>query len=177
MIIWITGLSGAGKTTVSQIIMRTLKPVMPELGLVDGDVVRDVFANDLDYSEPSRVAQIKRIQSLAKVMDSQDFVVIVAALYSHPDLLAWNRANYSDYFEVYLDASLDLVRSRDPKGLYAKADAGQMKHVVGVDIPWHRPTSSDLTIVASNGESPEAVASKVIADVPRLALAKSLLDS
>jgi len=142
---------------------------MPELGLVDGDVVRDVFANDLDYSEPSRMRQIKRIQSLVKVMDAQEFVVLVAALYSHPDLLAWNRANYSSYFEVYLEATLDLVRARDPKGLYAKADAGEMEHVVGIDVPWHVPLNPDMTIFASNEETPDAVARRIIAAVPRLA--------
>jgi adenylylsulfate kinase-like enzyme len=171
MIIWMTGISGAGKTTICEAILRKLKPAMPELGLVDGDVVRDVFSNDLDYSEPSRMRQIKRIQSLAKVMDGQGFVVLVAALYSHPELLAWNRANYSSYFEVYLDASLELVRARDPKGLYAKADAGEMEHVVGIDVPWHTPSHPDLTITASNDETPDAVARRIIAAVPRLAAA------
>lgn len=169
MVIWMTGLSGAGKTTVCETIVRLLKPSIPELGLVDGDVVRDVFGNDLDYSEPSRVRQIKRIQSLAKVMDEQKFVILVAALYSHPNLLRWNRANFSSYFEVYLNASLDLVRSRDPKGLYAKADSGEMKHVVGIDVPWHAPLTPDLTIRASNDVTPEAVARQVIIAVPRLA--------
>jgi len=164
-----TGISGAGKTTICEAIVGLLKPVMPELGLVDGDVVREVFANDLDYSERSRIRQIQRIQSLAKVMDAQDFVVLVAALYSHPNLLAWNRENYSSYFEVYLDASMELVRARDPKGLYAKADAGLMEHVVGIDVPWHPPLNSDLTIKASNEETPEAVARRVIEAVPRLA--------
>ena len=102
-------------------------------------------------------------------MDAQDFVVLVAALYSHPNLLAWNRENYSSYFEVYLDASMELVRARDPKGLYAKADAGLMEHVVGIDVPWHPPLNSDLTIKASNEETPEAVARRVIEAVPRLA--------
>jgi len=168
-----TGLSGAGKTTISQVIMRQLKPLIPELGLVDGDVVRDVFSNDLDYTEPSRMRQIKRIQSLAKVMDAQDFVVIVAALYSHPDLLAWNRKNFSEYFEVYLDASLDLVRSRDPKGLYAKADSGRMKHVVGIDVPWHEPANPDLTVIASNAETPEDIARRIVQSIPRLSAALS----
>ena len=168
MVIWMTGLSGAGKTTICESILRKLKPTMPQLGLVDGDVVRDVFGNDLDYSEPSRHKQIKRIQSLAKVMDDQDFVVLVAALYSHPDLLNWNRANFSDYFEIYLDASLDLVRSRDPKGLYAKVDAGQMDHVVGIDITWRVPETPDLRIRATNKETPEALAQQVIAAVPCL---------
>jgi adenylylsulfate kinase len=68
MIIWMTGISGAGKTTICESVVHMLKPAMPELRLVDGDMVRDVFAKDLDYSGPSRMLQIKRIQSLAKVM-------------------------------------------------------------------------------------------------------------
>jgi len=165
VVIWITGISAAGKTTICDAIWAKIKPKLPHLTVLDGDVVRDVFGNDLGYKEESRVKQIQRIQSLAKMMSDQGLIVLVAALYSHPDLLRWNRENLTNYLEVYLDAPLDLVKSRDPKGLYAKVAAGEMKDVVGIDIPWHAPQSPDIKIDALTGESPDEVADKIIKSI------------
>src|SRR5580698_9930829 len=116
MIIWVTGISGAGKTTLCLALQRILKPKLPELVLLDGDVIRDIFGNDLGFAEADRKRQIARIQSIARELDRQDLVVLVAALYSHPSLLEWNRNNFPSYFEIYLEASISLVSSRDPKG-------------------------------------------------------------
>ncbi len=171
MVIWITGLSGAGKTTLSDALARLVKPRLPEFVQVDGDVVRAMVGQETDYSESARVQQIKRLQTLADYLSRQNMVVAVAALYAHPDLLAWNRANFTDYFEVYIDAPLDTVRTRDVKGLYAKAARGEMKHVVGLDIPWHAPKGADLVIDARGSETPEASALRVARAVPRLATA------
>jgi adenylyl-sulfate kinase len=171
MVIWITGLSGAGKTTLSTALVDLLKPRMPELVLIDGDAVRAMFGETLDYSEASRTIQIKRLQALAQYLSRQGLVVIVAALYAHPDLLAWNRRNFPAYFEVYIEAPLDLVRARDPKGLYKKAARGEMADVVGIDIPWHAPERPDMVIDARSREAPETIARRLARAVPRLATA------
>ena len=168
MLIWVTGLSGSGKSTLCQAVYGQLKEDRPELVLLDGDAIRAVFCNDLGYEEADRVTQIRRIQGLGKELVDQGLSVIVAALYSHPDLLAWNRANVSRYFEVYLRASLDAVNARDSKGLYAGAASGATPHVVGVDIPWREPLSPDLVIDTDVFQKPEALASRVIAAVPWL---------
>jgi len=162
VVIWITGISGAGKSTLCNEIYRQLKPGVPELVLLDGDVVRAAFGNDLGYREADRKVQIKRIQNIAKMLSDQGLVVLVAALYAHPELLAWNRRHIGDYFEVYLKASLDTVRRRDPKGLYAAAAAGTMPHVVGVDIPWHAPDSPDMVVDMNQPDSIETIAARVL---------------
>lgn len=162
MVIWATGISGAGKTTLCDAIWRILKPKMPQLVSLDGDALRDLFGNDLSYKEPDRVRQIHRIQGMAKFLADQGQTVLVGALYAHPDLLKWNRENLVNYFEVYIDAPLSVVKARDPKGLYAKVDEGNMKDVVGIDIPWHAPKNPDLVFNPSDGLSPEEMAQKVI---------------
>ncbi|MEE2722146.1 MAG: adenylyl-sulfate kinase [Pseudomonadota bacterium] len=168
MIIWSTGLSGSGKSTLCDALTKLLKPSIPELVLLDGDVVREAFGGDLGYREQDRVIQIKRLQALAQALSKQNLVVLVAALYSHPDLLVWNRKNMSLYFEVYLDAPLELVQKRDPKGLYAKAAAGQMTDVVGLDIPWHEPVSPDLRIDMTVEADPDTHARTIIENCPGL---------
>jgi len=169
MVIWITGLSGSGKTSLSNALFRLLKPRVPELVLLDGDTIRAVFAHDLGYREQDRVIQIKRLQKIAKVLSEQQLVVIVAALYSHPDLFAWNRENFQNYFEIYLEISLDTARRRDTKGLYAPGASPEGANVVGIDIPWHAPLNPDLVIDANKPVSPNTLARQVAASIPKLA--------
>lgn len=167
MVIWLTGLSGSGKTTICREIIALAKARMPELVVLDGDVIRELYGNDLDYTEPSRHKQIGRLRALAKFLSSQGQVVLVAALYSHPDLLAENRRVLPEYFEVYVRASLDLVSSRDTKGLYAGAAKGSIKNVVGVDIPWRAPEKPDLVLDSDAGLSPAEMAHVILSRVGR----------
>jgi cytidine diphosphoramidate kinase len=164
MVIWITGLSGAGKTTLCRAVLSILKPAMPELVHVDGDAVRELFGSDLSFVEADRVKQIKRIQAMALFLNAEELVVMVAALYASPELLNANREMFSDYFEVYVKAPMDLLSNRNSKGLY---DNGT-KNVVGVDIPWHEPVRPDLTLGANLGASPEEMAVQLIDAIPRL---------
>jgi len=154
MIIWVTGLSGAGKTTICRKIYGEIKPRIPNTVLLDGDIVRGAFG-DLTHSEEDRVIQVSRLRAMCQILSDQGIIVIVAVLYAHPDLLAWNRENLNDYFEVHLDASLNTVRDRDPKGLYAKAERGEMPDVVGLDIPWHPPQEPDLIIDGDGSLTPD----------------------
>lgn len=171
MVIWLCGLSAAGKTTLCQAIVGLVQPRLRNLVVLDGDVVREAMGHDLSYVEADRKIQIQRLQRMAKVFSEQGLVVIVAALYSHPELLTWNRENIRDYFEIYIDATLDLLRRRDPKGLYAKAFAGKMPNVVGVDIPWHPPEWPDLVIDAATKATPDELARRIAAHIPVLARA------
>jgi len=168
MVIWITGISGAGKSTVCEAIIQMAKPYVPEMVWLDGDVVREIFGDNLGHTEPDRMRQIQRIQRLAKELDAQGMVVLVAALYAHPDLLSWNRENFESYAEIYRDAPLELVRKRDPKGLYAKVQTGEVEHVVGIDIPWHAPENSTLTVQMTDSESPDSIARRIVEVTPVL---------
>ena len=168
MVIWVTGLSGSGKTTLCTALGALLKPWLPQLIKLDGDEIRAAFGNDLGHTEPDRVRQIQRIQRMAKMLADQQMVVLVAALYSHPDVFAWNRANLPGYFEIYLEADIDFLSRRDSKGLYGTAQRGELSNVVGLDIAWHAPDRADLVIAAAAAKSPELLAADVIRAIPGL---------
>jgi len=168
MVIWLTGLSGSGKTTLALVLWKLLKQRLPEVILLDGDGIREAFKNDLGYREEDRVRQVDRIQKIVKLLASQHLIVIVTVVYSHPDLLAWNRKNLPSYFEIYLKAALETVRGRDPKGLYARAKSGECRDIVGLDIPWKVPQHPDLILDMDHPEDPETLAERVIAAVPGL---------
>ncbi len=162
MIIWITGLSGSGKTTIAKGLINRLKARIKNLVNVDGDIIRDLFGNDLGFDINSRIKQIKRIQKLCMFLQKQNLIVIVSALYSNNDLLIWNRKNFKNYYEIYLEASLDLLKTRDVKGLYAKFSKGLEKNIVGIDIPWNTPKLYDLKINMDIWEEPDITVKKII---------------
>ena len=146
-----------------------LKPLLPELVLLDGDAIRESLSTDLGFDEADRIRQIGRVQRLAKLLSSQGLVVLVAVVYANPQLLAWNREQIPDYTEVLIDAPIEMVRGRDPKGLYARVSRAETRDVVGVDLPWNRPEHADVVI---DPQTPAEEAAATIAKaVPRLALA------
>lgn len=167
MVVWLTGLSGAGKSTIADAMVRIIKPHLPSLVWIDGDVIRDLFGAGLGFDEQARKMQIGRLQRLAHFLARQDIPVIVSALYAHPDLMQWNRDHLAGYFEVYVNTPLATVISRDTKGLYSNAIKGGMPNMVGIDIPWHEPINSDL-VVETAETSPESIAQKIVYSVPKL---------
>ena len=167
MVIWITGISGAGKSTIANALMKLLKKKLPELMNIDGDEVRDVFEEKLGYTEDDRILNIKRIQRLCLLLDRQKQIIITSALYSNKDLLDWNRKYFSEYYEIYSDAPIDLVKKRDIKGLYNKYAEGIEKNIVGIDIPWHAPNKPDLKIDCKNNYSVNDITNKIIEIVPK----------
>ena len=172
MIIWITGISGSGKTTIAEGIISKYKKILPTLINVDGDLVREFFENNLQYDEESRIKQIKRIQRISKFLEKQQLILIVSALYSNPGLLKWNRENFLNYYEIFLDAPLELVKKRDPKKLYKKFASGKEKNIVGIDIPWHAPLQYDLKINMNKNTSIDDVIKKITS---KIALFKDLV--
>ena len=168
MVIWITGLAGAGKTTLCKKILENRKSMDTNLILFDGDEIREVFGHDVGYRVEDRIKQFGRIQRLAKLLDEQGHVVLIGVLYSNPQLLAWNRTHIKNYFEVYLNVDFDTLFLRDQKKLYSRAKAGEVTEVVGMDIPWIPPVKPDLIIDSKENGTPEYWASIIIDRVPEL---------
>ncbi len=168
-VIWLTGLSGAGKTTLGEALRRRIAPFAP-VALLDGDAVREAVGDDLGHTEADRVVQVGRLGRFARLLAGQGIVVIVAAVYADPAQLAWNRAHLPGYAEVHLSVSLDTLARRDPRGLYARAFRGEARNVVGLDIPWRAPAGADLTLDLDHPEPVEVLASRVVA-LPAVAAA------
>ena len=122
------------------------------------------------------VHYLLRYGYLAKALSEQGCIVLAGALYMTPELLQWNRDNIAHYFEVYIQATIELCRERDTGGIYAKAEAGEMTDVVGIDIPWIAPTSPDMVIDAAELAAPEELARGVIEKIPSLRLAAAAED-
>ena len=150
MVIWITGLSASGKTTLAKYFIEDMKKRKSHFALVDGDNVRDIFLNDLNFDKESRFKQITRMQDITKFLDDKNCNVVVAALYSHPKLLSRNRKIFKNYFEIYLKANINFLAEREIKNIYKKALQKKIKDVVGIDIKWHVPKKPDLIFEQKN---------------------------
>lgn len=153
MVIWIIGLSGAGKTTLAQEIVRLARQETSNVVLIDGDVIRETFGNDLGHSIKDRRRNAERMMRLCQWLDRQGIHVVCAILSLFPEHRAWMRDNVSNYHEVFVDAPLDDLKARDGKGLYARFAAGETTDVAGLDLHFPIPDSADLTIRNDAGEA------------------------
>ena len=147
MIVWLTGLSGAGKTTVGELLYRKIKARFSATVLLDGDVLREVWADDLGHDIESRLLNAKRLSMLSRMLDLQGINVVACVLSISPLWRRWNRENLSDYYEIKLEPGMDILLERDSKGLYAAAIRGEIDNVVGVDIPYPNDVTHDLAFI------------------------------
>lgn len=146
MVIWLIGLSGSGKSTLANEIVSGANKKGSKTILLDGDVIREVFDNDLSHSMSDRLINARRICKLGQFLDKQGVNVVVAILSLFQENRDWNRKNLKNYFEVFIDCPIaDLVK-RDPKGLYRKFAQKEISDVAGMDINFDKPHGSDLVI-------------------------------
>lgn len=147
-VVWITGLSGAGKTTLGSALRDRLHSVNghPPL-LLDGDALRAIFALETDgLGEASRRALALRYARLCAELAGQGLDVICATISMFHEVRRWNRDHIPDYYEVYLRVPIAELERRDPKGIYARFRAGEISNVVGLDLDAEEPESPDLVL-------------------------------
>lgn len=116
---WITGLSGAGKTSIGKALYDKLKQDHPDIVFLDGDVLRDVFGNDLGYTREERIKCAMRYARLCKMLQEQDLNVICCTISMFDCIRAWNRENIANYREIYVRVSMEVLKKRNQKGLYS----------------------------------------------------------
>jgi len=149
-VIWITGLSGAGKTTLANEVVRTLRTNGVSVVMLDGDELRDVFgagaANAQNHDRTSRIALAMQYAHLCRAIANQGLTVVIATISLFKEVHSWNRENLPGYFEVYLKVPLKELRLRDPKGIYKRFDAGELENVAGLDLHIDEPEVADLIL-------------------------------
>jgi len=153
MVVWLVGLSGAGKSTIGRQAYGLWKKRELNTVFIDGDEIRAIFNNDnneKDYSIEGRKKNVQRIVEICNWLDKQEINVVCCVLCIFPDILNENRKRFDEYLEIYVSAPLDVLRFRDTKGLYAASDRGEQKNIVGIDIPFPEPVSPDLVLDSSN---------------------------
>jgi len=154
--LWFTGLSGAGKTTISHIVAEELTDRGSKLEILDGDVVRENLSKGLGFSKEDRDTNIRRIAFVADLLSRNGVPVITAAISPYREIRDEAREMMGDRFiEVYIEASVDACAERDVKGLYKKAFAGEIKEFTGVSDPYEEPLDPEITLKTEEEEPEE----------------------
>ena len=162
-IVWFTGLSGSGKSTIANLIEKRLTSEGRHCYILDGDNVRHGLNKDLGFTDEARVENIRRVAEVARLMADAGLIVLCSFIspFRNERRLAREVAGDIAFKEVYVATPLDVVEARDPKGLYKRARTGEIKNFTGVSDPYEAPENPELTI-ATTGETPEQSARRVI---------------
>lgn len=148
---WITGLAGAGKTTIGKLLYEKIKRTEPNTVFLDGDTLREVFGNDLGYSKEDRWKCAMRYSKLCAMLQEQGMNVICCTISMFDSVREWNRQNISDYKEIYVKVSGDTLRARDQKGLYSGTTEEKQREVVGIHMEIEEPKCPDLILLNDKG--------------------------
>ncbi|HYG85324.1 MAG TPA: adenylyl-sulfate kinase, partial [Azospirillum sp.] len=163
-VLWFTGLSGAGKSTVADLVEQELHRRGRHTMSLDGDNVRHGLSRDLGFTDEDRVENIRRVGEVAKLMVEAGLIVLVSFIspFRSERRMARALVEAGEFLEIFVDAPLDVCEARDPKGLYRKARAGQLPHFTGVGSAYEPPENPELHL-HSGSETPEQLAVRVVA--------------
>ena len=170
--IWLTGLSGAGKSTIANELVSTLQRHGRKVELLDGDIVRTNLSKGLGFSKEDRDTNIMRIGFVSNLLTRNGVVSIVAAISPYREVRDEVRAHIGNFVEVYVQCALDELVRRDVKGLYEKALRGEIANFTGVSDPYEAPEGPEV-VVDTEHESIEESVEKVLAALERLGYADS----
>jgi bifunctional enzyme CysN/CysC len=162
--LWFTGLSGSGKSTIANLVEKRLFAVGRHTYILDGDNIRHGLNQDLGFTDADRVENIRRVAETSRLFVDAGLIVLVSFIspFRSERRLARELLQPDEFIEVFVDTPLEICMARDPKGLYRRAQAGQIKNFTGLDSPYERPEHPDLVLKSEN-DSPEALAEQVVA--------------
>jgi adenylylsulfate kinase len=166
-ILWFTGLSGSGKTTITKALEPELKARGCKVEILDGDVVRTNLSKGLGFSQEDRDTNIRRIGFVAHLLSRNGVATMTAAISPYRAIRDEIRAMEPNFVEVYVTAPLEVCEGRDVKGLYAKARAGEIKGFTGIDDPYEEPVNPEI-ICYTERESVEESVKKVLTKLEQL---------
>jgi bifunctional enzyme CysN/CysC len=164
VVLWFTGLSGAGKSTIANLVEKRLASLGKHTYLLDGDNVRHGLNRDLGFTEADRVENIRRVAETAKLMVDAGLVVLASFIspFRAERDMAREALEPGEFIEIFVDTSLEVAEKRDPKGLYGRARAGMIKNFTGIDSPYETPVSPEL-VLAGGTKDPKDLAEEVVA--------------
>jgi bifunctional enzyme CysN/CysC len=167
-VLWLTGLSGAGKSTIANLVEKKLHALGRHTYLLDGDNVRHGLNKDLGFTDVDRVENIRRIGEVAKLMVDAGLIVITAFIspFRAERRMARELVAEGEFIEVFIDTPLDVAERRDTKGLYKKARQGQLKHFTGVDSPYEVPEHAEIRVETTE-LSADAAADIILRELAR----------
>ncbi|RJP17691.1 MAG: adenylyl-sulfate kinase [Candidatus Abyssobacteria bacterium SURF_5] len=159
--LWFTGMSGAGKTTLSRMVEETLLERGMRVEVLDGDVIRNNLSQGLGFSKKDRDINIRRIGFVCHLLTRNDVVAIAAAISPYREIRSENRNLIKSYVEIFCKCPLDVLKERDPKGLYKKVEKGEIKQFTGIDDPYEEPLDAEI-ILETDKETVEQSFNKII---------------
>jgi len=159
--LWMTGLSGAGKTTIAKVLETDLHARGIRFERLDGDVVRESLTKDLGFSKEDRDKNIERVTFVAKLLSRNNVGVVASFISPYRATRDMVRAETTNFIEVFVNAPLEICEQRDVKGMYKKARAGEIPNFTGVSDPYEPPLNAEITL-NTHEEPPEASAARII---------------
>jgi len=158
--IWLTGLSGSGKTTIAQGLLKHFEGVK-HIEAMDGDEIRKGLSRDLGFSKEDRNEHNRRVIFCSKLLSRNGVIVVVALISPYRETRAYAKGEIPNTMEVFVKAPIEVCIERDPKGLYKKALAGEIKQFTGIDDPYEEPLNPEL-VVETDKETPEESVNKIL---------------
>jgi adenylylsulfate kinase-like enzyme len=160
-LIWLTGLAGAGKTSIATSLYELIKVQNKSTVMLDGDILRDVLGNSKGYKREDRLHLALTYAQIAKMLLNQDINVICSTISLFNEIYEWNRINIINYIEVYVKVPKDILVERDKKNLYSRAIRGEINDVVGIDIPFDEPVNAHIIIDNDSSKSIEEISLQI----------------
>jgi adenylylsulfate kinase-like enzyme len=162
MVIWITGLAGAGKTMVGKALHKHILNKFDRVIHLDGDELREVFPPHYGYNKSDREELAMQYSKLCKFLYDKNFIVICSTVSMFSGVRKWNRENIPNYLEIYLKVPIDILINRDQKKLYSRAIKGEIKGLIGINEKFDEPKNPDMIIVNDGNKTIDKVAQSII---------------
>lgn len=161
VVYWITGLSGAGKSTIGKLFYERIKARKDNIVFLDGDALRNTIATDLGYTQEDRHESARRNVRLCKLLADQGIDVICCTICMFEDIRQWSRKNNENYREIYVKVPLEILKQRNQKGLYK----GNLDELVGFGVGMEEPKNPDCVLLNDGSSSPEEMLEELLQNI------------